>query len=256
MRYYRRNIVRMSETTHFSPRDRAKRATDRDFPERAAITRAAAGIALYAGAFGVTFGAIAIASGLTVLQALFMSVVAYTGASQFAFVGVLGAGGSPLAGLSAALLLGTRNMFYGVPVTQVVQPRGLQRLWTAHFVIDETTAMAVAQRDSRAGRYAFFATGISLFSLWTVGTLAGALIGSGINTAAFGLSAAAPAIFLALLWPQLSRHGATTVAIASALVTLALIPIAPAGVPILAAAVVAVVVGASPTKSTGDEEAV
>ena len=118
----------MSETTHSAPRDREKRPPDRDFPERAAITRAAAGIGLYAGAFGVTFGAIAVASGLSILQALFMSVVAYTGASQFAFVGVLAAGGSPLAGLSAALLLGTRNMFYGVPVTQVVRPRGLQRL--------------------------------------------------------------------------------------------------------------------------------
>ena len=245
----------MSETTRFPPRDRDARVTDTDFPERAAITRAAVGIGVYAGAFGVTFGAIAIASGLTVFQALLMSVVAYTGASQFAFVGVIAAGGSPLAGLSAALLLGTRNMFYGVPVTQVVQPRGLQRLWTAHFVIDETTAMAVAQRDSRAGRYAFWATGVSLYSLWTVGTLAGALIGSGINTAAFGLSAAAPAIFLALLWPQLSRDGAATVAIVAALVTLVLIPLTPPGVPILAAAVVAVVVGATPAKAhaTGNE---
>lgn len=241
----------MGELTRFPPRDRDERSIDSDFPERAAITRAAAGIGVYAGAFGVTFGAIAVASGLSVLQAIVMSVVAYTGASQFAFVGVLAAGGSPLAGLSAALLLGTRNMFYGVPVTQVVRPRGLQRLWTAHFVIDETTAMAVAQRDSRAGRYAFWATGISLYSLWTVGTVAGALIGSGINTSAFGLSAAAPAIFLALLWPQLSRDGAPTVAMTAGLVSLILIPITPPGVPILAAAVVAAVVGASPARATG-----
>lgn len=244
----------MGEITRFPPRDRGVRAARRDFPERAAITRAAAGIGVYAGAFGVTFGAIGVASGLNVVQALVMSVVAYTGASQFAFVGVLAAGGSPLAGLSAALLLGTRNMFYGVPVTQVVRPRGWQRLWTAHFVIDETTAMAVAQSDSQAGRYAFWATGISLYSMWTIGTLAGALIGSGINTSAFGLTAAAPAIFLALLWPQLSRHGATTVAIVAALVTLLLIPITPPGVPILAAAVVAVVVGASPSRSKSGRE--
>jgi 4-azaleucine resistance transporter AzlC len=217
-------------------------------PERAEIVRAAAGIGLYAGAFGVTFGAVSATAGLSVLQAVGMSAVMFTGASQFALIGILAAGGAPLAGLSAALLLGLRNAFYGVPVTDIVRPRGLRRLWTAHFVIDETTAMAVSQPTRHGGRYAFWATGITLYALWTLGTLAGVLIGSGIDTSALGLDAAAPAIFLALLWPQLSHDRAPAVAVGAIVVALALGPIAPAGVPIIAAAGVAIAAGLRPTR--------
>jgi 4-azaleucine resistance transporter AzlC len=183
-----------------------------------------------------------------VTQAVALSAVMYTGASQFALVGVLAAGGAPLAGLSAALLLGLRNAFYGVPVTRILQPKGLRRFWTAHFIIDESTAMAVAQRTPRARRYAFWATGITLYALWTLGTLAGALIGSGIDTSALGLDAAAPAIFLALLWPQLSRGRGRAVALGAAVVTLGLIPLVPAGFPITAAAAVAVLAGVLPPR--------
>ena len=118
------------------------------FGERDSIRRAVAGIAVYAGVFGLAFGAVAAAAGLSVLQAVVLSAVMFTGASQFALVGILGVGGSPFAALAAALLLGTRNAFYGVPVSGIVRPRGLGRLLTAHLVIDETTAMAVAQRDA------------------------------------------------------------------------------------------------------------
>src|SRR5580704_1882010 len=110
------------------------------FAEKPAITRAVAGIGMYAGAFGLTFGAVAAASGLSVLEAVAMSAICFTGASQFALVAVVAAHGSPLAAISAALLLGVRNAFYGVPVTQIVRPRGLRRPVAAHFVIDETTA--------------------------------------------------------------------------------------------------------------------
>jgi 4-azaleucine resistance transporter AzlC len=212
-------------------------------PERAQIARTAAGIGLYAGAFGVTFGAIATASGLSVTQAVALSAVMFTGASQFALVGVLAAGGAPLAGLSTALLLGLRNAFYGVPVSQILRPRGLRRLLTAHFVIDETAAMAVSQPTPRAGRSAFWATGVTLCALWVLGTLAGALIGSGIDTSALGLDAAAPAIFLALLWPRLTNRRAVAVALGAGIVALGLVPLVPAGVPIIAAAGVAVVAG-------------
>jgi 4-azaleucine resistance transporter AzlC len=221
---------------------------------RAAITRAAAGIGLYAGAFGITFGALAARSGLSVSQAVALSTVMFTGASQFALVGVLAAGGSHLAGLSAALLLGLRNAFYGVPVTRILQPRGVRRMWTAHFVIDESTAMAVAQPAPRAARYAFWATGITLFALWTLGTLAGTLIGSGIDTSALGLDAAAPAIFLALLWSQLSRERARPVALGAAVVVLGLIPLAPAGLPIIAAAAVAILAGLLPARRPSETE--
>lgn len=218
------------------------------FPGRAAITRAAAGIGLYAGAFGVAFGAVAVRSGLSVTQAAALSALMYTGASQFALAGLLAAGGSPLAGLVAALLLGLRNAFYGVPVTQILRPRGWGRLRAAHFVVDESAAMAVAQRTARAGRYAFWATGLTLYAMWTLGTLAGALIGSGIDTSALGLDAAAPAMFLALLWPQLSRDRGRVVALGAAVVTFGLVPLVSAGLPIIAAAAVAVLAGLLPAR--------
>ena len=242
-----RNVLLVSTVTTSSSRTGAAAIGPAPFA-RAAITRAAAGIGLYAGAFGITFGAVAARSGLSVTQAVALSAVMYTGASQFALVGVLAAGGSHLAGLSAALLLGLRNAFYGVPVTRILRPRGSHRMWTAHFVVDESTAMAVAQPAPRAGRYAFWATGVTLYALWTLGTLAGALIGSGIDTSALGLAAAAPAIFLALLWPQLSQERGRAVALGAAVVVLGLIPLAPAGLPIIAAAAVAIAAGLLPAR--------
>jgi len=204
--------------------------------------------------FGLTFGALAVGSGLTVIQAVVMSAVMFTGASQFALVGILGAGGSPLAALSSALLLGIRNAFYGVPVTRIVRPSGGRRPLTAHFVIDETTAMAVAQRKRAAGRYAFWATGLILFSMWNLGTLTGAVIGRGIDIRALGLDAAGPAIFLALLWPALARPAGRHVALVAAVVALLLIPFVPAGVPVIASAAVAIGAGiATPASNTEAE---
>jgi len=241
-------VLLVSATIARSWRAGATTTADEPFPERTAITRAAAGIGLYAGVFGITFGTVSVASGLTVAQAVAMSAVMYTGASQFALVGVLAAGGAPLAGLSAALLLGVRNAFYGVPLTHILRPRGLRRLWTAHFVVDESAAMAVAQPTPRAGRHAFWATGVTLYTSWTLGSLAGALIGTGIDTSALGLDAAAPAIFLALVWPQLSRDQGPAVALAAAVVAFGLVPLVPAGAPIIGAAAVAVGAGQLPTR--------
>jgi len=183
-----------------------------------------------------------------------MSAVMFTGASQFALIGVLTAGGAPLAGLSAALLLGLRNAFYGVPITRILAPRAARRFLAAHLVIDETTAMAVAQPSRPAGRYAFWATGTTLFGLWNLGTLAGALIGSGIDTSRLGLDAAAPAIFLALLWPQLSNDRARPVAVGAAVVALGLVSLVPAGVPIIAAGGVAIGAGLLPDRSRRERE--
>jgi 4-azaleucine resistance transporter AzlC len=214
-----------------------------EFPQRAAILRAAIGLGLYAATFGASFGAVAISSGLSVAQAMLLSLVMFTGASQFAFVGVVATGGSPWAAVAAALLLGVRNAFYGVPISEFLAPRGWGRLWTAHFVIDETTAMTLGQATPRARRYAFWATGLILCALWQVGSLAGALVGGAIDPAAFGLDAAAPAVFLALLWPNLRSTEARLVAVGGVLVALALVPITPPGIPVVAAAGVAVIAG-------------
>jgi 4-azaleucine resistance transporter AzlC len=221
-------------------------------PERGLIFRAAIGIGLYAMAFGASFGAISVGSGLTVGQTMVLSLVMFTGASQFAFVGVAASGGSPFAAVPAALLLGVRNAFYGVPVSEILHPRGLARLWTAHFVIDETTAMAISQATPQAKRYAFWATGLILFSLWQLGSLAGALVGRAVNPADIGLDAA-PAVFLALLWPMLRRTEARWVALGGALLALALVPIAPPGVPVVASAIVALVGGLLPTRQVVEQ---
>jgi 4-azaleucine resistance transporter AzlC len=217
-------------------------------PERGMILRAAIGIGLYAMAFGASFGAISVGSGLTMPQTMVLSLVMFTGASQFAFVGVAATGGSPLAAVPAALLLGVRNAFYGVPVSEIVHPRGFTRLWTAHFVIDETTAMAVGQATAQARRFAFWASGLILFALWQLGSLAGALIGRAVDPAAVGLDAAAPAVFLALLWPSLRRRDARWVAAGGVVAALALVPVAPPGIPVVAAAGVALVAGLLPSR--------
>jgi 4-azaleucine resistance transporter AzlC len=192
----------------------------------------------------MAYGAVAVGSGLSVAQAMVLSLVLFSGASQFAFIGVVaGGGGSGFAAIPAALLLGVRNTFYGVPVSQILQLRGWRRLGAAHFVIDETTAMAVGQPTRPAQRYAFWATGLILCALWQLGSLIGAVLGTAIDPADFGLEAAAPAVFLALLWPALRRRDGRLVALAGAAVALALVPITPAGVPVIAAAAVAFVAG-------------
>ncbi len=220
------------------------RMGDADVFDRGAITRAAIGIGVYAAAFGATFGAVSVAAGLSVVQTVAMSMIMFTGASQFAFVGVIAAGGAPVAGVFPALLLGLRNAFYGIPMSRILEPRGLRRFVDAQFVIDETTAMAVGQPKPRASRYAFWATASCLYVMWTAGSLVGGLLGRGIDTSKLGLDAAAPAIFLALLWPQMSRRRAPVVALGAALVALALVRVTPAGVPIIASAGVAVLAGA------------
>ncbi|MGY1737124.1 AzlC family ABC transporter permease [Geodermatophilus sp. SYSU D00684] len=213
-------------------------------PARAAVLRDAIGLGVAVGLYGVAFGAAADAAGLDPWQALTMSLLMFTGASQFALVGVLGAGGGGAAAIGSALLLGTRNTVYGVRLAPLLAPRGLtRRLGLAHWVIDETTALAVAAPDRGLSRLAFLAGGASIFTVWNATTLAGAL-GAGAlgETAAAALDAVVPAAFLALLWPRL-RAGAEEpgvarrVALGGAAVALALTPFVPPGVQVVAAVV-------------------
>jgi predicted branched-subunit amino acid permease len=173
-----------------------------------------------------------------------MSLLMFTGASQFALVGVLGAGGSALAAVGSALLLGTRNTVYGVRLLPLLAPRGaLRRMVTAHWVIDETTALAVAAPDRALARLGFGVGGATIFTLWNATTLAGAL-GAGAlgGTAQAALDAVVPAAFLALLWPRLRRGAAEAavqrrVALGGAVVALVLTPFVPPGVQVVAAVV-------------------
>ena len=219
-------------------------------PQRAAIVRAAAGIGVYAAAFGATFGAVAVAAGLTRGQAQALSLVLFSGASQFALAGVVGAGGSAWTALGPTLLLALRNGFYGVTLAPLLEAGGLRRLVSAHFVIDETTAMATAQPARQEQRLAFWWTGLVLFACWNAGTFAGALVGSAVDTDVLGLDAAGPAVFLALVWPAFRRVRARWVGLAGAAIAVALVPLAPSGVPVLAAAAAAVVGGLLPQRET------
>ena len=212
--------------------------------ERASIRRDALGIAAYAGAFGVSLGAIAVASGLTVVQTGLLSLAMFSGASQVAFISVVGSGGSAVAAIPATLLLGLRNTFYGIRLVQVLGVRGRRLALAAQFVLDETAAMVIARDDQREQRYAFWFTGALLFVVWNLGTIGGALAGSAIgDTATFGLDAVVPAAFLALIWPRLDEQASRLVAIGGALIATALVPVLPPGIPVLAAAPVAVVAG-------------
>jgi len=163
-------------------------------------------------------------------------MLVFTGASQFAFVGVLAGGGGAVAAMGPAVMLAVRNAAYGLSLTAILPARLRDRALSAHLVIDETTAMARAQSDPDAARRAFLATGVSVWVFWNAGTLAGALLGGGIgDPRTLGLDAMFPAAFLALLAPQLRRPGAPVAAVAGVAIALALVSFTPAGVPIIAA---------------------
>ncbi len=196
----------------------------------------AAGIGLGVGVYGVSFGVLAVAAGMSPAQACVMSMLVFTGASQFAFIGVLAAGGGAVAALGPAIMLALRNAAYGLSLAPVLPGRLRDRALAAHLVIDETTAMARAQDDPAESRRAFLVTGVSVWLCWNAGTLLGALLGGGLDDPrALGLDAMFPAAFLALLAPQLRRPGAPAAAIAGALLALVLLPYAPTGVPVIAA---------------------
>lgn len=212
-----------------------------------AARQQALSVSVATGAYGLSFGALSVAAGLDVWQTLALSLLVFSGGSQFAFVGVWGAGGGPWAAVATSTFVGIRNGFYGVGLAPVLRPmRGWRRVWAAQVTIDESTAVALAQPhdDPEARRAGFWWTGVGVFLAWNAITVVGALLGSRLGDPAdWGLDAAAAAAFLALVWPRLASRRAQAVAGASAVVALALTPVAPAGIPVLAAAAVAVVAG-------------
>lgn len=202
------------------------------------IRRDAVAIGLATGLYAVSYGVLAVAAGLSVAQTCVMSLLVFTGASQFAVVGVVGAGGSAAAALAPALLLAARNGLYGLSLVPLLRGRLATRALQSHLILDESTAMARAQREPRAARAAFLATGLSVFVFWNLGTLAGAVLGAGLeDPRALGLDAMFPAAFLALLAPQLTTDATRVAALCGALIAVLLLPVAPAGVPVLAASI-------------------
>jgi 4-azaleucine resistance transporter AzlC len=203
----------------------------------ASLVRDASLVWAAGGIVGISFGAIAVAGGLPVWVPVVMSLVVYAGSAQFSAVGVLFAGGGPLAAVATGVLLNTRLAAFGVAVADVVGRGRLARLAGAHLITDETVAFALAQPDPERRRTAFWVSGIGLFTVWNVSVLAGALAGSALgDTAAYGLDTAFPAVLAALVVPALRDDPRLRrCALLGACVALAVTPVVPAGVPVLLA---------------------
>ncbi|MFG2128424.1 AzlC family ABC transporter permease [Streptomyces sp. NPDC048751] len=216
---------------------RSAQRTDPDLIREPHLLRDVALVCLASGIVGVSFGAITVAGGLPVWVPVVMSLVVYAGSAQFSAVGVLLAGGGPFAAAATGLLLNTRTAAYSLAVADVLGRNPLARFVGAHLVTDETVAFALAQPDPVRRRTAFWASGFGLFATWNVSVLVGALAGSALgDTARFGLDAAFPAVLVALVLPALREDTRVRrAALPGAVVALAVTPVAPAGVPVLAA---------------------
>ncbi|MGN7976994.1 AzlC family ABC transporter permease [Microbacterium sp. 22195] len=227
---------------------RSANRTEADVATRAAreVWREGLGVAIATSAYGISFGALAVASGLDVWQTCVLSLVMFTGGSQFAFIGVLGAGGLAAlpSAIASAALLGVRNVAYGMRMSSLIGDGFWRRTAAAQVTIDESTAVAISQESPALGRLGFWITGLGVFIGWNLTTLAGALLGDVLgDPKSWGLDAAAAAAFLALLWPRLKQRQAIAVGVAAAVVAAALTPVLMPGMPVLVAAVVAIVVG-------------
>lgn len=219
-------------------------STRDDEAVRRGIVRDSLGVGIATGVYGISFGAISVASGLSITQTCLLSLLMFTGASQFALVGVIASGGSPLSSALTALLLGTRNTLYGLKLAGVLGLDGPRRVAGSHLVIDESTAMSVLRETREDARLGFWVTGIAVFVGWNCFTLLGAVAGAQLgDPRTYGLDAAVGAAFLALLWPRLRDRRNRYVALAAVAVALGLVPVATAGVPVLAAGGVAILAG-------------
>jgi predicted branched-subunit amino acid permease len=225
--------------------------SSRTDPARRAVIRQGLSVAVATGLYGISFGALGVASGLTIWQTCITSLLVFSGGSQFALIGVLGGGGSVGAAVAASSLLGVRNTLYGLQLTPTMLPRGWRRFAVAQVTIDESTAVAIAQPTPPLRRLGFWVTGLGIYAGWNVMTLVGALAGDAIgDPRQYGLDAAASGAFIALLWPRLKRREPIAVAVVGAIVAAALVPVVPVGLPVIAAAAVAVLFGLFDTRRT------
>jgi predicted branched-subunit amino acid permease len=201
-------------------------------------------VALAVSLYGISFGALAVALGFSVWQTMVLSLLMFSGASQFAFVGIIGTGGVAAAGaaIASAGLLGIRNGLYALRMSPLVGSGFWKRALAGHLTVDESTAVAISQTDQESARHGFWTTALVLYAGWNLATLVGALAGDALgDVRAWGLDAVAAAAFLGLLWPRLVSKEPIAVAVAAAAVTVVLIPVVPAGIPVLAAAAVGIV---------------
>jgi 4-azaleucine resistance transporter AzlC len=211
-------------------------------PDLRPVATASLTLGAIVGTFGAVFGVGAVSAGASVLQACVMSLIVFTGASQFSAVSVVAAGGSALSALSGAMLLAARNGVYGLTMARHLDGPLTRRLIAAQLTIDESTAMASAQATPRARVTAFWITGLSVYVFWNLGTLVGALAGSEIDPTTYGLDAAFPAGFVAMVAPQFRTRDGRLAGALGAVICLVTIPFVPVGLSILCAAA-AVLIG-------------
>lgn len=215
---------------------------DRLDPELRPVATASVTLGAVVGAFGALFGVGAVSAGASVAQACVMSLLVFTGASQFSAVSVIAAGGSTASALSGAVVRAARNGVYGLTMARTIDGPVGRRLLAAQLTIDESTAMASAQASHRATVAAFWITGVSLYVFWNLGTLVGAVAGSNIDTMRYGLDAAFPAAYVAMVDPHLRSRNGRLAALVGGVICLATITFVPVGLSVLCASL-AVLVG-------------
>ena len=217
------------------------------------VIRQCLSVGIATGAYGISFGALSVAAGLSLWQTIALSALLFSGASQFAVVGIIATGGTGAAAVATSSLLGLRNGLYGLQMSRLLRVKGLLKVPAAQLTIDESTAVAIAQPEPAAQLLGFWGTGLSVFVLWNLSTIVGALLGNALgDPKQYGLDAAAPAAFCALLWPRLRSGDTRAVAAVAAVIALVVAPHAPAGIPVLVAAFAAIIAGVLPSRSTSN----
>jgi 4-azaleucine resistance transporter AzlC len=197
--------------------------------------RAALAVAATVWFFGASFGLVARAAGMGTVAPLLMSATTFAGSAQFAVSSILGAGGGAAAAIAAAVLLNARNAPISISVASLFRGRLLRRLLESQLIVDESWALA-SRGGGRFDRRILLGAGLLLYVSWVSGTAVGALAGDALGDPKdLGLDGAFPALFLALLAPQLRAPRATAAAATGAVIALVLIPVTPAGTPIIAA---------------------
>ena len=213
-------------------------------PNRNQVDRTALSVAFTVGLYGAAFGAAGVTAGFSILQTCLLSILLFSGASQFAVVGIMGAGGSAVSAIATATLLGFRNALYGLQMAPILKVKGLKRILAAQITIDESTAVATLQENDADRRRGFYVTGIGVFVFWNLFTFLGALGASAIgDPAVWGLDAAVPAAFCGLIWPRLKNKTHFVVSAVAIAWALLLTPITPAGIPIITTVLLAVIFG-------------
>jgi predicted branched-subunit amino acid permease len=213
---------------------------------RGSVLSTSIGVGFAVGLYGTSFGALSVAAGLNFWQTQVLSLLMFSGGSQFAFVGVIATGGvsAAIPAIVSAWLLGIRNGFYAIRMSSLLGVTGLFRAIPAQLTIDESTAVATAQDNEPTARKGFWFTGLAVFVFWNSFTAVGALLGGIMgDPRQLGLDAAAAVAFLALVWPQLKSRQANAVAALAFLVAVFLSPVLPAGLPVIAAGLVGALVG-------------